>query len=70
MDRSRASTRKTTLAALDDEFDRQFWSQLTPDERFAETWRLSEELWQLKGWDAGEPGLSRCSPYATLRPGS
>ena len=59
MDRSHASTRKTTLAALDDEFDRTFWLAITPDERFAETWRLSEELWRLKGWDPGEPRLSR-----------
>jgi hypothetical protein len=59
MDRSHASTRKTTLAALDDEFDREFWARITPEERFAETWRLTEELWRLKGWDPGEPRLSR-----------
>jgi hypothetical protein len=59
VDRSKASTRKTTLHDLDDEFDRRFWAGISPDERFAETWRLSEELWRLKGWDPGEPGLSR-----------
>ena len=59
MDRSKAYTRKTTLTALDDVFDREFWARISPDERFAETWRLSEELWRLRGWDPGEPGLSR-----------
>jgi hypothetical protein len=39
--------------------DAQFWARVTPDERFAEAWRLSEEIWRLKGWDPGEPGLSR-----------
>jgi hypothetical protein len=59
VDRSRASTRKTTLAALDDAFDRDSWARLTPDERLEEAWRLSEELWEWSGRGAGEPGLSR-----------
>jgi hypothetical protein len=39
--------------------DREFWAQLTPAERVEETWRLTLELWELKGWDPGEPGLCR-----------
>jgi hypothetical protein len=57
--RAHALTRKTTLDRLDDAFEREVWARSTPDERFAETWRLSEEIWRLKGWDPGEPGLSR-----------
>jgi hypothetical protein len=59
VDRSQALTRKTTLALVDDEFDREVWSRTTVDQRFADTWSLSEEIWQLKGWHPGEPGLSR-----------
>ena len=51
--------RKTTLAELDDRFDVEFWASVAPDERFAETWRLSEEIWRLAGKDPGEPGLPR-----------
>jgi len=53
------TTRKITRRGPDSEFDREFWARVSPDERFAETWRLSEEIWRLKGWDPGEPGLSR-----------
>jgi len=59
MGERRVTARKTTLAALDDSFDREFWAGVSPDERFAETWRLSEEVWRIRGWDSGEPGLSR-----------
>jgi hypothetical protein len=59
MDRSHASTRKVTLATLDDAFDRAFWAGLSPSEKLAEAWRLSEELWRFTGRDPGEPGLSR-----------
>jgi hypothetical protein len=51
--------RKTTLDELDDTFDVEFWATVPPDERFAEAWRLSEEIWRLAGRDPGEPGLSR-----------
>jgi hypothetical protein len=59
VDRSRALTRKTSLRDLDDAFDVEVISRTTADERFAETWRLTEELWRFKGWDPGERGLSR-----------
>ena len=37
------------MAALDDAFDRDFWARLSPSEKLAETWRLSEELWEFSG---------------------
>lgn len=39
--------------------DREFWQAIPPDERVLETWRLSEELWRLKGEYKDEPGLYR-----------
>jgi hypothetical protein len=57
--RREITARKTTRRGPDDEIDLEFWARVTPDERFAEAWRLSEEIWRLKGWDPGEPGLSR-----------
>jgi hypothetical protein len=53
----RITVRKTTYREMDDRFDVEFWASISPDERFAEAWRLSEEIWRLKGWDPGEPGL-------------
>lgn len=53
------SVRKLRLGVESDEADREFWAEMTPDERMNETWLLSLELWQLKGWDPNEPGLCR-----------
>jgi hypothetical protein len=53
------TARKTTLRELDDRFDVEFWSSISPEDRLIEAWRLSEEIWRLKGWDPGESGLSR-----------
>lgn len=39
--------------------DRDFWKAIPPEDRVLETWRLSEELWRLKGEFNDEPGLSR-----------
>jgi hypothetical protein len=58
-DRSAALTRKARLTTLDDQFDREFWAGVDPSARFAEAWRLSEEIWQFAGRVTGEPGLSR-----------
>lgn len=55
----RLTARKTTLDKLDDQFEKEFWLTITPDERFAETWRLSEEIWIFAGKDTDEPRLSR-----------
>jgi hypothetical protein len=51
-----------------DRADREFWLAMSPDERVLETWRLSLEQWELKGWDSGEPGLCR-SVASVIRPG-
>ena len=65
--RSRITIRKTRMgSAEEDRLDREFWAQLTPDERLLETWRLSLELWQMRGWDQGESRLHR-SIARTLR---
>jgi hypothetical protein len=32
-----------------DRADREFWAALAPPERVLETWRLSLELWELRG---------------------
>ena len=39
--------------------DCEFWRSLSAEERLLETWRLSEELWRLKGEFPNEPRLSR-----------
>ena len=58
--RSRITIQKVTLGSAEEErLDRAFWAQLTPNERLLETWRLSLELWQMKGWDPGESRLHR-----------
>ncbi len=53
------TVRKTTFGPEDDRLDREFWAALTPEERVAETWRLTVEQWELKGWDPGESRLRR-----------
>lgn len=53
------TARKIIRRGAQDDFDPDFWTQVSPDERFTEAWRLSEEIWRLKGWDLGEPGMCR-----------
>jgi hypothetical protein len=53
------TVRRATLGPEDERLDREFWAALTPEERVEETWRLTLEIWELKGWDPGEPGLRR-----------
>lgn len=60
MDTRRArviTIQKARIGEEADRIDREFWGRLSPDERVEETWRLSLELWQFKGWDAGEQRL-------------
>jgi hypothetical protein len=52
-------TRKLRMGPESDRADREFWEAMTPEQRVLETWRLSLELWELKGWSTGEPGLYR-----------
>jgi len=51
--------RKAKLGPEADRLDREFWAGMTSGERIEETWRLTLELWELKGWDSGEPGSYR-----------
>jgi hypothetical protein len=51
--------RRTTFGPEDDRLDREFWAASTPDERVAETWRLTVEQWELKGWDPRESRVQR-----------
>jgi hypothetical protein len=57
--RGRVTVRRALLGEEDARIDREFWDQIPPDERVLETWRLSLELWEMKGWKVGEPGLCR-----------
>ena len=62
MDLHRAShitIRKVKLGPEADRLDREFWAGMTSAERVEETWRLTLELWELNGWDPGEPGSCR-----------
>ena len=54
-----SGTRKLRMGPESDRADREFWAAMTPEERVLETWRLSLELWQFKGWDRDESGLCR-----------
>jgi hypothetical protein len=51
--------RKARLGAEDERLDREFWADMPPSERVEQAWLLTLELWELKGWDPGEPGLHR-----------
>ena len=53
------SIRKAHLGAEEERLDREFWASLGPEERLRVAWELTLELWELKGWDPGEPGLCR-----------
>ena len=52
-------TRKLRMGPESDRADREFWAALSPADRVLETWQLSLELWQFKGWDRGESGFRR-----------
>lgn len=53
------TSRIVRLEHLDDSFDRDFWDSIPHDERFAEAWRLTVDVWTFAGKDIGEPGLPR-----------
>jgi hypothetical protein len=53
------TVRRAKLGPEDERLDREFWAAMTPAERVEEAWRLTLEIWELKGWDPGEPGLRR-----------
>jgi hypothetical protein len=55
----RITVRRFTSAAEADRHDLEFWSQMSPAERVLQAWRLSQELWTLRGEYRDEPGLCR-----------
>jgi hypothetical protein len=42
-----------------DRDDPRYWAEIPVAERILEVWRLSEELWRLRGEFPDEPGLRR-----------
>ena len=59
-DRStRLVTRRFESSAEADRHDLEFWMQIPERERVLQVWRLSRELWQLRGELRDEPGLCR-----------
>lgn len=57
--RARMTVRRYASAAEADRHDLAFWMQLPEAERILQVWRLSQELWQLRGDLPDEPGLCR-----------
>src|SRR5439155_3137134 len=47
--RSRITVRRYTDAAEADRHDLEFWMQMSDAERVMQAWRLSEEIWRLRG---------------------
>jgi hypothetical protein len=59
-DRSaRLTTRRFESSAEADGHDLEFWLQIPERERVMRVWRLSQELWRLRGELRDEPGLCR-----------
>ena len=58
-DGTRMTVRRYASAADADAHDLAFWMQLPEAERVLQAWRLSQELWRLRGEPTHEPGFSR-----------
>lgn len=61
----RIVVRRYASAADADREDVAYWQQVPPAERVLHVWRLSQELWQLKGDPIHERGL--CRSVASVR---
>jgi hypothetical protein len=55
----RIVTRRFSSSAEADRHDLEFWLQIPEGERVIQVWRLSQELWRLRGELPDEPGLCR-----------
>jgi hypothetical protein len=55
----RITIRRYANAAEADRHDIEYWRQLSDAERLLYAWRLSQELWTLRGELPDEPGLCR-----------
>jgi hypothetical protein len=51
--------RRFASSAEADRHDLEFWQQIPERERVIQAWRLSRELWLLRGELRDEPGLCR-----------
>jgi hypothetical protein len=56
---SRVTVRRYASAAEADKDDVVFWRQMSDAERVLHVWRLSEEIWRLRGDLPHESGLCR-----------
>ena len=56
---ARLVTRRFESSAEADRHDLEFWLQIPERERILQVWRLSQELWRLRGELPDEPGLCR-----------
>lgn len=55
----RMTVRRYASAAEADRHDLEFWMQMSDAERVLHAWRLSEEIWRLRGDLPDEPRLYR-----------
>ena len=55
----RLTVRRFDSAAEADLHDLEFWTAIPASERVLQVWRLSQELWRLRGGYRDEPGLCR-----------
>jgi hypothetical protein len=62
---ARIVTRRFASSAEADRHDLAFWLQIPEHERVLQVWRLSQELWRLRGELRDEPGL--CRSIARIR---
>ena len=56
---ARLVTRRFESSAEADRHDLEFWLQIPERERILQVWRLSQELWRLRGELPDEPGHCR-----------
>jgi len=55
----RVTVRRFASLAEADRHDLEYWRQIPEAERIRQVWRLSQELWRLRGDLPDESGLSR-----------
>jgi hypothetical protein len=55
----RITVRRYASAIEADRADLAYWAELSDAERVHQVWRLSRELWELRGERVDEPGLCR-----------
>jgi hypothetical protein len=56
---ARLVTRRFASSADADRHDLEYWMQIPERDRILQVWRLSQELWRLRGELRDEPGLCR-----------